>query len=86
MGQYIINLAEDEERILKTDIANIDGYIQNVIQTKLNSRINIVFEYFSDKQARKVSKKDKIEFLKDKDLDEMKPVDDQGEDEQRSIR
>ena len=73
MGQYIINLTEDEEKILNVHIANIQNYIDNIIYSKLNREIDIFFEYFSDKQAKKTTRQNKIDLIKNEDLSIFKP-------------
>ena len=64
MGEYIINLTEEEEKALLTDMISIQAWIDNAVHNKARQCIDRVVEEYSDKQAKKISSKEKLQIVK----------------------
>ena len=56
----IINITEDEEKILKTDIADIEEWLNNFVRVKINSLCHRYILEMTDKRPDRMSYEDKI--------------------------
>lgn len=65
MGQYIINLSDEEEKALLTDMISIQAWIDNAIHNKARQCIDKVVLEVSDKNPVKTKEKEKLKIVRD---------------------
>lgn len=63
MGQYIINLTEEEEKCLLTDMADIQTWIENAIKNKARQCIDRIVEQSGEGSKFTPSEK-KLEIIR----------------------
>lgn len=69
MGEYTITLIAEEEKALLSDMISIQGWLENAIHNKARQCIDVIVEKHSDKQAKKISKADKLKIVKEADVE-----------------
>ena len=69
MGQYIINLTEEEEKALLTDMISIQEWLENAIKNKARQVIDRIVEEVSDKQAKKIPVEEKLSIIRNAKLE-----------------
>lgn len=65
MAQFTITINDAEEKALLTDMISIQDWIDNAIHNKARQCINIIVEQVTDKRAKKVPVKEKLQIVKD---------------------
>jgi len=72
MGQHIINLTEEEEKALLTDMADINEWILNAISNKIRQVIDQIVEQ-SGEGSKFTSPEKKTQIIR-KLIDEQSPL------------
>lgn len=69
MGEYTITLTAEEEKALLTDMMSIQEWIDNAIHNKARQCVDKIVEEHSDRQARKISRAEKLDIVKEAEVE-----------------
>jgi hypothetical protein len=65
MKTYTIQIEDEEEKALLTDMISVQDWIENAIHNKSRQCIDKVVEDYSNKQPQKTSELDKFKIVRD---------------------
>jgi len=68
MRQYTVEITEEEFKALEATILDIQEWTQHAIKNKARKCIDRLVEEYSDKNPKKMSLDDKLEFVKNSNL------------------
>ena len=68
MRQYTVEITEEEFKALEATILDIQEWTQHAIKNKARKCIDRLVEEYSDKNLKKMSLDDKLEFVKNSNL------------------
>lgn len=62
---YTVDLLEEEEKALLTDMLSIQGWLDNAIHEKARRCIDQLVQDYSDKQPQKLALEEKLRIVKE---------------------
>jgi len=82
--EYIINLTEEEEKVLKTDMISIQEWIENAIKEKARRTTDRIILEHTDKNPKKILQSERNTIIQDLVLETAKERNDRLEAEMKA--
>ncbi len=69
MAQYIFEISDIEEKILLTDVLNIQEYFDYAIRNKVRHTADEIIKPLTDRQVKKIPLAEKFDMIRPLDLE-----------------